>query len=107
MGLAEYFAGIFGAHADYKNHSKKVVIGNLVARHALRAGELATFGDGAPEIADTEAVGGIAIGVASDEAKRDGIDPRKRETLLRAGADIIVPDYCAQAALLEYLFAKK
>ena len=107
LGLAAYFADIFGAHADYKNHSKKVVIGNLVAQHALRAGELVTFGDGAPEMADTKVVGGIAIGVASDEVKRDGIDLRKRETLLRAGADIIVSDYRAQAALLEYLFAEK
>ena len=107
LGLATYFADIFGAHADYKNHSKKVVIGNLVARHALRAGELVTFGDGAPEIVDTKAVGGIAIGVASDEAKRDGINPRKRETLLQAGADIIVPDYRAHATLLGYLFVTK
>ncbi len=104
LGLAAYFADIHGAHADYKNHSKKVVIGNLVARHALRAGELATFGDGAPEIADTKAVGGIAIGVASNEETRNGIDPRKRATLLRAGADIIVPDYRAAIELVDYLF---
>ena len=66
-----------------------------------------TFGDGAPEIADTKAVGGIAIGVASDETKRDGINPRKHKTLLCAGADVIVPDYRSSAALLEYLFAGK
>jgi phosphoglycolate phosphatase-like HAD superfamily hydrolase len=105
LNIEKYFADIFGAHADYKNHSKKVVIGNLVARHALREGELVTFGDGMPEIADTKAVGGIAIGVASEEATRDGIDPRKREALLRAGADLIVPHFRAHAALVEYLFA--
>ncbi|MBM3129592.1 MAG: HAD family hydrolase [Chloroflexi bacterium] len=103
LQLAPYCAEIFGAHADYANHSKKVVIRNLVARHALRAGELVTFGDGAPEIVDTKAVGGIAVGVASNEETRDGIEPRKRAVLLRAGADLIVPDYRAHAELLAWL----
>ncbi|MCI0474895.1 MAG: hypothetical protein L0Y55_01490, partial [Anaerolineales bacterium] len=104
LEFAPYCAGIFGAHADYQKHSKKVVIRNLVAQHALRPGELVTFGDGAPEIVDTKAVGGIAIGVASNEKARDGIDPRKRAVLLAAGADIIIPDYRAHAELIAFLF---
>jgi phosphoglycolate phosphatase len=103
LGLTPYVTDIFGAHSDYRNHSKKVVIGKLVARHALGAGELVTFGDGSPEISDTKAVGGIAIGVAFNEQTRAGIDPRKRAVLLRAGADVIVPDYRAHAALLAWL----
>jgi phosphoglycolate phosphatase len=106
LNLTPYFAEIFGAHADYENHSKKVVIRNLVARHALRAGELVTFGDGAPEMTDTKAVGGIAIGVASNEATRNGIDPRKRAVLLQAGADLIIPDYRAYAELIAWLFGE-
>jgi len=104
MGIAPYFAGIFGAHADYKNHSKKIVIGNLVQKHALRPGELVTFGDGKPEIADTKAVGGIGVGLATNEETRDGINPRKRAVLLQAGADLILPDFADHAALIEYLF---
>lgn len=106
LELTPYLAEIFGAHADYRNHSKKVVIGKLVARHALSAGELVTFGDGAPEISDTKAVGGIAVGVASNEQTRNGVDPRKRAVLLDAGADVIVPDYRAHARLLAWLFAE-
>lgn len=106
LELTPYLAEIFGAHADYRHHSKKVVIGKLVARHALGAGELVTFGDGAPEIRDTKAVGGIAVGVASNEQTRNGIDPRKRAVLLDAGADVIVPDYRAHAPLLAWLFGE-
>ena len=41
-----------------------------------------------------KAVGGLALGVASDEVNRDGsINALKREHLLRAGADLIIPDY--------------
>lgn len=104
LGIAPYFAGIFGAHADYKNHSKQIVIGNLVRQHHLQPGELVTFGDGMPEIADTKAVGGIGVGVATDEETRAGVHPRKRAVLLQAGADLIVPDFSAHAALSACLF---
>lgn len=104
LGIAPYFAGIFGAHADYKNHSKKVVIGNLVQKHTLRVGELVTFGDGKPEIADTKAVGGIGIGLATDEEKREGVNPHKRAVLIQAGADVIIPDFREHAVLTAYLF---
>ncbi|MCX7838205.1 MAG: haloacid dehalogenase-like hydrolase [Anaerolineae bacterium] len=106
LNLTPYIAEIFGAHADYRNHSKKVVIRQLVARHQLQPGELVTFGDGAPEMADTKAVGGIAVGVASNEETRNGVDPRKRAVLVRAGADAIIPDYRARDELLEWLFGR-
>ncbi len=48
-------------------------------------------------------VGGIAVGVASDEAERTGINEWKRNRLIRAGADIIVPDYRERDELLKYL----
>ncbi len=106
LGIAPYFAGIFGAHdADPKNHSKKAIIARLVAQHALRPGELVTFGDGAPEIADTKAVGGIGVGVASNEDTRTGINARKRATLIAAGADVIVPDFSVGETLRAHLFA--
>ena len=104
LGIAPFFTGIYGAHADYKNHSKKIVIGKLVAQHTLQSGELVTFGDGAPEIADTKAVGGIGVGLATDEEKRAGVQPQKRAVLVQAGADVIVPDFSERAALTTYLF---
>lgn len=105
LGIASFFADIFGAHADYKNHSKKIIIGNIVEKHLLGNGELVTFGDGTPEIADTKAVGGIAIGVATNEATRNGVNAQKRATLIQAGADLIIPDFSEHAALVTCLFA--
>ncbi len=104
LGIAPYFAGIFGAHTDYKHHSKKIVIGNLVRQHHLRAGELVTFGDGAPEIVDTKVVGGIGVGLATDEEKRNGVNHRKRAVLLQAGVDVIIPDFREHQELVEFLF---
>jgi hypothetical protein len=58
------------------------------------------------EIEFTKAVGGVAVGVASDEEKHGSgvMDPDKREHLLRAGADAIVPDYQNCRWILETFF---
>lgn len=104
LGLTVYLAGVFGARADRRNHSKRAIIGRIVEQHNLRAGELVTFGDGAPEMADTKSFGGIAIGVATNEATSAGVNGDKRKVLIRAGADIIVPDFQEYPALLAELF---
>jgi hypothetical protein len=67
---------------------------------------LVAFGDGYVEIEDTKAAGGIAVGVASNEAARLGIDDWKRSRLISAGADVIVPDFREQRRLLAYLFGE-
>jgi phosphoglycolate phosphatase len=48
-------------------------------------------------------VGGLAIGVASDENTCREINPWKRERLIRAGADIIIGGYQRCEELLELL----
>ena len=106
LGVAGYFSGIYGARDDLKNQSKKMVIDRLIAENRLHGVELVTFGDGFVEIEDTKTVGGIAVGVASAEAARQGIDEWKRQRLIRAGADLIVPDYRSCGQLLSYLFAE-
>jgi phospholipid/cholesterol/gamma-HCH transport system permease protein len=55
--------------------------------------ELLGFGDGFVEIEEVKRVGGLAIGVASNEETRSGINDWKRNRLIRAGADLIVGDY--------------
>ena len=62
------------------------------------------LGDGYVEIENVKAAGGVAVGVASNEAQRAGLDEWKRERLLRAGADASVPDYRDLKALEDYLF---
>ncbi len=106
LGIAHYFVSIYGAQDDYRRFSKKLLIERIIAENNLSGPEFVAFGDGFVEIEDTVRVGGIAVGVASDEAKRDGIDPWKRTRLIEAGAHIIVPDFREHAALVAYLFAE-
>ena len=54
---------------------------------------------------ETKERGGFAVGVATDEKHHDGrVDAWKRERLIRAGADVIIPDFARAAELAAYLF---
>jgi phosphoglycolate phosphatase len=106
LNINNFFTEIFGARDDYQNFSKKIVIENIMSDNQLRGPELITFGDGYVEIEDTRSAGGISVGVASNEESRHGIDERKRERLIDAGADIIIPDFRNQEKLVAYLFAE-
>ena len=92
----DHFFGprIYGPVNNDVSFSKELVLRQLMAEHDLRGDQIVAIGDGPAEIRAIKAVGGLAIGVASDEVQQDGrINPLKREHLLRAGADAIVPDY--------------
>ena len=110
LGVAEYLdGGIFGALREYKKFSKAMVIQKIVKDIASTArsysgSELLIIGDGYVEIENAKAVGAIAVGVASVEANRYNMNADKRERLIRAGADIIIPDFREGAKLLDYLF---
>jgi phosphoglycolate phosphatase-like HAD superfamily hydrolase len=105
LGLGRYFgAHVYGALDDYKRFSKKMIIERILHEHGLCGAELLGFGDGFVEIEEVKGVGGVAVAVASDEIKRQGVNAWKRNRLIRAGADIVIPEYRRHAALLEYLF---
>jgi phosphoglycolate phosphatase-like HAD superfamily hydrolase len=104
LGLTNYFEGIYGAQEDYINFSKKMVIERIIRTHNLHGGNFVAFGDGYVEIEDTKSVGGIAVGVASDEQNRRGVDAWKRSRLISAGADLIIPDFREYGPLEDYLF---
>ncbi len=104
LDIARYFEGIYGAQDDYRHFSKRLVIQRIISEHGLAGPEFAAFGDGYVEIEDTRAAGGIAVGVASNEAERRGIDEWKRRRLIEAGAHLIVPDFREHEALLGFLF---
>ncbi len=103
LGLPPYFAGIYGAQDDYRNFSKRMVIQRIIRENHLQGPELIAFGDGYVEIEDTKTAGGIAIGLATDEANRSGIDAWKRDRLIASGADIIMPDFTHFSDLWQYL----
>jgi phosphoglycolate phosphatase len=108
LGLPLYFGErIYGALDDYQNFSKRMVIERILRENHLAGPELVAVGDGFVEIEDAKAAGGIAVGVASNEATRQGIDSWKRERLIQAGADLIIPDFREQEALVVHLFAER
>ena len=105
LGVDKYFDGrIYGALDNYWERSKAKIIKELLEKNNLHGESLAVFGDGFVEIENCKEVGGVAIGVASDELNRRGINEWKRERLIRAGADIIIPDFTNIPALTKLLF---
>jgi len=107
LGYAGLFGDeIYGSVGDINKFSKRKLIARIIENHGLEGPQLCTFGDGPVEIAETRKRGGITVGIASDEVRRRGLNPAKRERLIKAGADIIVPDFRQGEKLLEYLMGK-
>ena len=105
LGLVPYFDGhIHGALDDYKSFSKRMIIDRILAENDLQGDELLGFGDGFVEIEEVKKVGGVAVAVASDEVRRQGINAWKRNRLVQAGADVVIPEYRNSQRLLRYLF---
>jgi len=105
LGIDGYFGPrIFGPVANDPRFSKEAVLRLLMAEHGLAAHQIAAIGDGPAEILAARAVGALAVGVASDEVHLDGrVNRLKREHLLRAGADLLVPDYRDLTSVLNVL----
>jgi phosphoglycolate phosphatase-like HAD superfamily hydrolase len=103
LGFTPFITEIRGARSDGLD-AKRVLIDRLTAEHQLAPGELAAFGDGRMEMLCARSAGGLAVGVASNEFERQGINAQKRGVLMAAGADAIVPDFSNATALLDYFF---
>jgi phosphoglycolate phosphatase-like HAD superfamily hydrolase len=105
LGYADLFAGrIYGAVGRTDVEAKKVVLERILNDIGPEnAGSVIVFGDGPVEIRETHKRGGYTVGVASDEIRRFGINREKRSRLIRAGADLIIPDYSQFGDLLKAL----
>jgi beta-phosphoglucomutase-like phosphatase (HAD superfamily) len=101
----DHFFGphIYGALDDYQNFSKQMIIEQIFRDMNVQGHQLLAFGDGFVEIQETRNAGGVAIGVASNEETRSGINQWKRSRLIQAGADIIIGDYREVDRLFECL----
>jgi phosphoglycolate phosphatase-like HAD superfamily hydrolase len=105
LGLTPFFGEhIYGALDDYRSFSKQMIIERMLRENDLQGEQLLGFGDGFVEIEEVRKVGGVAIAVASDEVRREGVNAWKRDRLVRAGADIVVPEYRRHEELLRWLF---
>ncbi|HOB19349.1 MAG TPA: HAD family hydrolase [Candidatus Atribacteria bacterium] len=96
LGLLDYFTKVAGAPERRADCSKEAVIRMLMHERGLQGAELLVIGDGKVEIRLGVEAGAITLGVASDEIRREGVNPVKRERLIKAGANAIVGDFtCA------------
>lgn len=72
---------------------KKHAIATILNRTGVGGDRLIGFGDGYSETVEVKAVGGRAVGIASVEVGKTGLNPVKAAMLREWGADPIVPDY--------------
>jgi phosphoglycolate phosphatase-like HAD superfamily hydrolase len=95
---------IYGAVGDITKEAKKIVLDRILDTFGESASEkVATFGDGPVEIRETRKRKGLTIGIASNELKRFGLNEKKRTRLIKAGADIIIPDFSQYKDLISLL----
>ena len=105
LGVDRYFPDrVFGALDDYKSFSKKILIERLISGSRFGGDQFLGFGDGYVEIQNVKEVGGVAVGVATDEPLCVHIDQVKRRRLAEVGADWIIPNYNCYHELMAALF---
>lgn len=108
LGYADLFdGGIYGATNEINNEAKKEVLKKIIALIGpSQMHQVITFGDGPVEIRETKKAGGLTVGVATDEIRRFGLNEKKRSRLIKAGADIIIPDFTQTNQLMKLLNIK-
>jgi len=105
LGLTQYFdGGVYGAQDDYKSFSKAILIQRILASAEFEGRHFLGFGDGYVEIEEVKNVGGVAVGVASEEPACTSVDEWKRKRLIGVGADYIVPNFLCREQLMSALF---
>jgi len=95
LGYAECFdGGIHGSVGDPDRDPKRIVLDRLLGEASgIEASRCVVFGDGPVEMREAKKRGALAIGVASDEGARFGMNPVKRPRLVLGGADLLIPDF--------------
>jgi phosphoglycolate phosphatase-like HAD superfamily hydrolase len=97
--LACFDGGVYGALDANEEHAKERVIQRILEENSLSGSDLLVIGDGPVEIREGAARGAITWGIASDEIRRSGWNPRKMERLAQAGADVLSADFTHAAGI--------
>jgi phosphoglycolate phosphatase-like HAD superfamily hydrolase len=104
LGYERFFTGgIFGSVGDLRVVAKRDLLARILQASGARGEEILVVGDGPVEIREGRRRGAFTVGVASDELRRHGLNPRKRTRLIRAGADLVIPDFGEADRLLAHL----
>jgi len=109
LGYDHLFEGrIFGSVGDVTKEAKRIVLNRILDKIGTSAStQVITLGDGPVEIRETRKRGGLTVGVASNELRRYELNPQKRTRLIKAGADVVIPDFSQYAKMLALFTRKK
>ncbi|MCL1856312.1 MAG: PfkB family carbohydrate kinase [Kiritimatiellaeota bacterium] len=103
LGYADLFEGrIYGAEPGVREDAKKRVL-RAILSDIGDGSRVAIFGDGMVEMREGKKAGCLAVGIASDERRRHGLNRSKRARLIRGGADLVIPDFATPAPLLDII----
>lgn len=103
LGIAELVDSIAGAPVGEESCSKEQVLRRLAKEKGLQGSEVCVIGDGKVEIALGDELGARTLGLATDEERRQGINPHKRDKLIRAGAEAIAGDFADLSRLMDWM----
>lgn len=103
LGVADVFSIIKGAPERQMGCSKEAVLKMLLEESGLPGECLLLVGDGKVEIALGAENGAYTLGAATDEEHLRGLNPVKRERLVKAGADVIIGDFEDLEGLMNWL----
>lgn len=107
LGVDSFFSGrIYSVHPGDRHTRKSELILSIIRENGLHGLDVLGIGDGVVEIDRIKRLGGYTIGVASDEFEQIEAGGWKLERLIRAGADIIVPNYVEIDWLESLLFVR-
>ncbi|OHB60103.1 MAG: carbohydrate kinase [Planctomycetes bacterium GWF2_42_9] len=107
LGYSDLFnGGIYGSVGDSAAFSKKMIIAKIMTENNLHGSELLVVGDGPVEMRESRKRDGLALGIASNEVQRFGINLEKRTRLIKAGANFIIPDFSQLKHIEKLLFVK-
>jgi len=102
LDVSRYFdGGVYGAIDDFNKFSKRILIQRILQSPDIQGDQLIGFGDGYVEIEEVKQVGGVGVGLATDEPACRKPDEWKRQRLIGVGADYIVPNYLGYEELLK------
>jgi rfaE bifunctional protein kinase chain/domain len=97
LGYENLFdGGVHGSVGDVSNDPKRLVLSQIISEIEASGGRsdrCIIFGDGPVEIREAKRHGIPAVGIISDERQRFGMNLEKRERLVLAGADVLIPDF--------------
>jgi len=105
LGYDHLFEGrIFGSVGDVTIEAKRIVLNRILDKIGADAStQVITFGDGPVEIRETRKRRGLTVGVATNELRRYELNPKKRTRLIKAGADVIIPDFSQYAEVFKMI----